>query len=112
MKRPINTMLLVAVTALPTLGLAESGVGDARQQELIYLLHQDCGSCHGMRLTGGLGPSLGAQDMRGKPDAYLRQVISQGIPDSAMPPWEPILSPQEIDFLVTTLKQPGAEGQP
>jgi cytochrome c55X len=112
MKRPLSTVLLVAGTALPTLGLAELGIGDARQQELIYLLHQDCGSCHGMRLTGGLGPSLLAVDMRAKPDSYLRHVISKGIPDTAMPPWEPILSPQEIDFLVTTLKQPAGEEQP
>jgi cytochrome c55X len=112
MKRPLSTVLLVAATVLPTLGLTESRIGDARQQELIYLLHQDCGSCHGMRLTGGLGPSLLAADMRAKPDSYLRHVISKGIPDTAMPPWEPILSPREIDFLVTTLKQPAAEGQP
>lgn len=105
-------MLLVAVTSLPTFGLAEAGLGDARQQELIYLLHQDCGSCHGMRLSGGLGPSLLADDMRDKPDSYLRHVIGKGIPDTAMPPWEPILSPQEIDFLVTILKQPNAEVHP
>jgi cytochrome c55X len=112
MKRPLGTMLLAAVTSLPTFGLAEAGPGDARQQELIYLLHQDCGSCHGMRLTGGLGPSLLAADMRNKPDSYLRHVIGKGIADTAMPPWEPILSPQEINFLITVLKHPRTEEQP
>jgi len=29
-----------------------------RQTELLYLLKQDCGSCHGMTLQGGLGSSL------------------------------------------------------
>jgi cytochrome c55X len=112
MKRPLKTVLLVAVTLLPTLTLADAGVSDARQQELIYLLHQDCGSCHGMRLTGGLGPSLLADDMRNKPDSYLRQVIGKGIADTAMPPWEPILSAEEIEFLITILKHPRTEERP
>jgi hypothetical protein len=29
-----------------------------RQKELIHLVRQDCGSCHGMTLQGGLGPAL------------------------------------------------------
>jgi cytochrome c55X len=28
----------------------------ARQHELIRMVRQDCGSCHGLHLTGGLGP--------------------------------------------------------
>jgi cytochrome c55X len=27
-----------------------------RQRELIRMVRQDCGSCHGLQLTGGLGP--------------------------------------------------------
>jgi cytochrome c55X len=76
-----------------------------RQEELVYLLHQDCGSCHGMTLQGGLGPSLLPVALAGKPAEYLRQVISKGIPEKAMPPWENILTPGEIDFLVTYLQQ-------
>jgi cytochrome c55X len=76
-----------------------------RQRELRYLLKQDCGSCHGMRLTGGLGPSLLAKDLKGKPPTYLKQVISKGIPESAMPPWENLLSSDDIDYLVNLLKE-------
>jgi len=93
----------MAVSAAETPGLQ-------RQEELIYLLHQDCGSCHGMTLKGGLGPSLLPQALEGKPASYLRHVIAKGVPGKAMPPWENILEPAEIDFLVEHLSKP-ASGQ-
>jgi cytochrome c55X len=105
MRRPLCTLLLVAISLLPLAGTAEVGLDHRRQQALIYMLHQDCGSCHGMRLTGGLGPALLSAELQQKPDAYLKHVIAKGVPDSAMPPWENILEPAEIDFLVTYLKQ-------
>ncbi len=81
----------------------EALIDDARQQELRYLLKHDCGSCHGMRLKGGLGPSLLPEALAGKPDIYLKQVISKGMPGSAMPPWEKMLSEADIDYLVSLL---------
>lgn len=88
----------------PTLSLQLHAAPDTnRQQELAYLLKQDCGSCHGLRLKGGLGPPLLAENIKGKPNAYLKQVISQGIPGSAMPPWGKLLSEQDIDYLVQLL---------
>lgn len=79
-----------------------------RQQELLYLLRQDCGSCHGMTLKGGLGPSLLPAALDGKPAEYLREVIARGVPGTAMPPWENILQSGEIDFLVAYLTRPSA----
>ena len=29
-----------------------------RARELIHIVRQDCGSCHGLTLAGGLGPAL------------------------------------------------------
>ncbi|HAF55336.1 MAG TPA: cytochrome C55X NirC, partial [Thauera sp.] len=29
-----------------------------RARELIHIVRQDCGSCHGLTLKGGLGPAL------------------------------------------------------
>lgn len=75
----------------------------ARQQELKYLMQQDCGSCHGLRLKGGLGPALLPQALAGKPKEYLMQVITYGSPGSAMPPWGKLLSEQEIEYLVYLL---------
>jgi cytochrome c55X len=98
--------LLVAVSLFSPSGQSGAGLEQDRQQQIIYLLHQDCGSCHGMRLTGGLGPSLVPELMLQRPDAYLRAVISDGIPDTAMPPWANILKPEEINFIIAQLKQP------
>ena len=39
-------------------GLADEHPDARRQAQLRHLLLQDCGSCHGLRLTGGLGPAL------------------------------------------------------
>ena len=36
--------------------VAQDGPSAARQDELLHLLRQDCGSCHGLTLRGGLGP--------------------------------------------------------
>ena len=86
--------------------LASDAINAQRQQELEYLLHQNCGSCHGMTLKGGLGPSLLPAALAGKPDDYLRHVIAKGVPGKAMPPWENILELAEIDFLVEYLRGP------
>lgn len=103
----------IAYVALSLAGFAGSAVAggersgevlsETRQQELKYLMQQDCGSCHGLRLKGGLGPPLLPQALAGKPHEYLKQVITYGSPGSAMPPWGKLLSQQEIEYLVYLL---------
>jgi cytochrome c55X len=112
MKRPLTILLLVALSLLPLSGVAEVGLQQSRQQELIYLLHQDCGSCHGMRLTGGLGPALLTAEIRHKPSSYLHQVIAEGVPDTPMPPWQSLLSDADINFLVSYLQNMSPQGTP
>ncbi len=81
-----------------------AGVPDRqRQTELIDILQQDCGSCHGMTLKGGLGPSLLPDQLRGKPRDFLIATIREGRPGTAMPPWGPILKESEIAWLVDQL---------
>ena len=75
----------------------------ARQDELRNLLLQDCGSCHGMRLTGGLGPALTPQALQGKPRELLITTVSEGRPGTPMPPWKPLLSESDIAWLVDYL---------
>lgn len=77
----------------------------ARQRELLYRLEQDCGSCHGLRLKGGLGPPLLPVDLKDKPDEALVDAILQGRPGTPMPPWGFELSEQEARWLVEQLKQ-------
>ena len=45
----------VWVLCLIAAGGASAAPGVDRQAQLRDLLHQDCGSCHGMTLRGGLG---------------------------------------------------------
>lgn len=78
-----------------------------RQQELVYMVRQDCGSCHGMTLKGGLGPSLLAERLAKLPDTYLVETIKRGRPGTAMPPWLPILNEMEIKWIVKWLKRGG-----
>jgi cytochrome c55X len=76
---------------------------EGRVRALEHLLIQDCGSCHGLRLTGGLGPALTPQALTGKSADYLREVILNGVPGTAMPPWQPLLSPAEAEWLAKRL---------
>ena len=64
----------------------------ARQAELEYLLRQDCGSCHGMTLKGGLGSALTADKLEGAAPESLAAIILDGVPGTAMPPWRPLLT--------------------
>lgn len=82
-----------------------------RQAALKALLHQDCGSCHGMTLRGGLGPSLLAKDLGDKPDALLIETILNGRPGTAMPPWNSLLTRDEATWLVRLLRS-GSQNTP
>jgi cytochrome c55X len=75
----------------------------ARARELLTLLKQDCGSCHGMRLTGGLGPPLTPEALRTKPAESLVATIVSGRPGTAMPPWRRFLSEAEAQWLVARM---------
>ncbi len=75
----------------------------ARQRELLALLKQDCGSCHGMRLTGGLGPALTPAALKTKPAESLVATIVSGRPGTAMPPWRRFVSEVEAQWLVARM---------
>jgi cytochrome c55X len=75
----------------------------ARARELLHMLKQDCGSCHGMRLTGGLGPALTPAALRTKPAESLVATIVSGRPGTAMPPWRRFLSEAEAEWLVARM---------
>ena len=78
-------------------------LSEKRQQELLHLLKQDCGSCHGMTMKGGLGPALTPEVLSSKPRQMIEMTIRHGRPGTPMPPWSPILSKEEISWLVDTL---------
>ena len=74
-----------------------------RSRELIRMVRQDCGSCHGLTLRGGLGPALLPETLRDKPPDGLKYTILLGRPGTAMPPWQPFLSEAEADWIVAQL---------
>lgn len=76
-----------------------------RQETLIHLLKQDCGSCHGMTLKGGLGPSLLPEALADKPNYVLVGTILYGRETLAMPAWDGILNKSEVEWLVAQLKE-------
>lgn len=76
-----------------------------RQAELIRLVRQDCGSCHGMTLNGGLGPALTAQALRDKPLEAVYYTILGGRPGTAMPAWKTILNEADADWIARRLME-------
>jgi len=76
----------------------------ARQNELLYLLQQDCGACHGSLLKGGLGPSLLPERLKPISETVLIQTILNGRPGTPMPPWRAFISEAEAAWLVDQLK--------
>jgi cytochrome c55X len=80
-------------------------IGQVRQAELLNFLEQDCGSCHGLKRTGGLGSPLTPKNLQHADDDTLAGIILNGIPETAMPPWNALISKEEVYFLIKHLRQ-------
>lgn len=91
----------IADTASPPPEPAPSG---ARAAELVHLVRQDCGSCHGMTLLGGLGPALTPEALHSRAPASLAAAIYYGRPGTPMPPWKPFMSESEALWIANQLK--------
>jgi len=76
-----------------------------RRAELLHMVRQDCGSCHGMTMKGGLGPALTPDAVQGKPADFLAATILHGRPGTAMPPWQRFLSADEAAWIVEQLRK-------
>lgn len=86
-------------------GATEAVSSPARAHELLRLVRQDCGSCHGLRLTGGLGPALTRQALADKPTGAMAAVIFHGRPGTAMPPWAAFMTAEEAHWVAERLAQ-------
>jgi cytochrome c55X len=100
--RPLALSLLALMIAATAHAAEPDG---ARQRELVRLVRQDCGSCHGMTLKGGLGLPLTAEALRDKPFDGLVATVVYGRPGTAMPPWKTIISESEAEWIVRRLMQ-------
>lgn len=98
-------MVLAALLALLAPLTAGGEIPSQRQEQLRHLLQHDCGSCHGLRLTGGLGPPLTPASLAHKPSPALAAAIRHGRPGTPMPPWSEFVSPEEARWLVDVMKR-------
>jgi cytochrome c55X len=97
---------LPALAALLACGISLPATAEptpARQKELIHLVRQDCGSCHGLTLQGGLGPALLPATLADKPVEGLVATIIGGRPGTPMPPWHRFLAEDEAQWIVARL---------
>lgn len=99
--------VIAAAFALPHASLASDAPSfapsAARRSELIVLVRQDCGSCHGLLLKGGLGPALLPENLAGKESDSLVETIQRGRPGTAMPPWQRFFTQAEAEWIVNQL---------
>lgn len=100
--KPLLALLVLGLLAAAPALAAEPDA--ARQRQLDDLLRQDCGSCHGMTLKGGLGLPLTQAAMRAQDDDTLLATILEGRPGTPMPPWKMMLSEDDARWLVRRLK--------
>jgi len=98
----LSTGLLFTQTAIAE--TAATKISSARQNELLYFIKHDCGSCHGMTLKGGLGPALLPETLSAKPKEYLVSTILEGRQNTAMPPWKSMLSRNDAVWITEQLQ--------
>lgn len=99
--------LVVSLSVLASEVMAEPAVvpSAVRRAELVTLVRQDCGSCHGLTLKGGLGPALLPENLKDMPADSLKAVILQGRPGTAMPPWHRFMNDAEAQWVVSNLQK-------
>ena len=77
---------MLTLFALPA--LAE--IAPDRARALEHMVLQDCGSCHGLTMKGGLGRALTPDALAHAEPEGLALIILDGVPGTAMPPWRPL----------------------
>jgi len=107
----MNRLLLPAFSFLLLAGFISGSVASAQQlsqsrkAELTVLVRQDCGSCHGMTLKGGLGKPLLPHNIAVFDVDELAELILEGVPGTPMPPWKELLTRQEANWIASKLKK-------
>ncbi|GJI94677.1 hypothetical protein RugamoR57_13950 [Duganella caerulea] len=88
----------VACLAVATLA-AQAAEPKSGAAEKLY--QANCAACHGVKMEGAVGPSLGDHAwLHGAPTkANLIKIISKGMPEKDMPAWSPALSASQIAML-------------
>ena len=99
--RMLGIVLALAV-AMASASANETGLDTAR---LANLVREDCGSCHGLTLKGGLGKPLTPEHLRVWSHEQLVAIILDGVPGTPMPPWRPLLTEAEVQWIADRLQK-------
>jgi cytochrome c55X len=92
-------ILAVVALAIAAPAAAEDG------KRLEHMVQQDCGSCHGLTMKGGLGRPLTQEALDGLDPQTIASIILDGVPGTAMPPWRPLLREDEALWIANYLKK-------
>ena len=94
------------VAALIAAGAAQAQPAPSPQREhaLVRIVRQDCGACHGMQLTGGLGPPLTRHALADRSLETLVAVTLYGRPGTPMPGWHSMLSEADAVWIAQKLR--------
>ncbi|MEZ5912360.1 MAG: cytochrome c [Paracoccaceae bacterium] len=95
--------LFATLALIGAIGPATAEIAPARASELEHMVVQDCGSCHGLTRRGGLGRPLTAEALANAEPEALALIILDGVPQTAMPPWRPLLSEEEAVWIAEYL---------
>ena len=94
---------VMALVLLKSLMAGTAGAQDTKRLE--HMLKQDCGSCHGLTMKGGLGRPLTPDALADADPQALASIILNGVPGTAMPAWRPILTEDEAMWMANYLKK-------
>ena len=97
----LEELCLLILLATP----AAAEIAPDRAAALEHLVVQDCGSCHGLTMKGGLGSPLTPEALTHAPADGLALIILDGVPGTAMPPWRPLLQEDEALWIANYLKK-------
>ena len=102
-----HVVVLIGAAVVSALASAADARPEApdpeRARELVHIVRQDCGSCHGLTLKGGLGPALTVEALADKPAEGLVATIIGGRPGTPMPPFSTIVTEPEAEWIVDQL---------
>ena len=104
----MNRTALLALSLMLTAAAAGAQTTAApapeRTAQLVRMVRQDCGSCHGIQLTGGLGPELTQARMLDIPFDSLLATIYNGRPGTPMPGWKSMISEADATWIARQLQ--------
>jgi cytochrome c55X len=101
----MKLLLPLLLSSMTVAVAAATGITPARQAELHNLVVQDCGSCHGLTMRGGLGKPLLPEALKPFPDEAIAEVILDGVAGTPMPPWRGLITEDEALWIAKTLKR-------